>query len=56
MRENRPSGSEGGAILIQSSLPLLVFSRFAAVFFSLLTSHFTAPAVMPRISCREKIT
>jgi hypothetical protein len=22
MRENRPSGSEGGAILIQSSLPL----------------------------------
>ena len=29
MRENRPSGSEGGAILIQSSLPLLLFNRFA---------------------------
>ena len=24
MRENRPSGSEGGAILIQSSLPLSI--------------------------------
>lgn len=28
MRENRPSGSEGGAILIQSSLPLSIISSF----------------------------
>ena len=28
MRENRLSGSEGGAILIQSSLPLSIVSPF----------------------------